>query len=585
MLRKLFAALLAANFLVINFACARPCLAQYAQKTMYGTNVFQSVYFSTDAMYVDVFMHASGWWTNPSTNVPLTPSGYPASGTATTLFYMSGYPSGDYKFYGKGNFSLNPRGGSFVSGTLQKNGDVTTALIHFDVEPTQVGGYYGPASETVCLFDVTVNDPNDPPSEFHLIHPDYPAWPNTNAEFTKAYLRAISPFTCLRMMDWMGTNGSTVSNWSDRPNPNLFGDGNQNDAYERFIDLANASNSDLWVNIPLYATDDWAKNFATLLAQRLNPNLHVYYEFSNECWNWGFSQWQQIEQWAQANPALTSQGAWERHNQQVMFCLMKYVKIMQPILGSRGRPIFAGQLAGVSYTAGAALDWLNTTYGPPSNYIFGISGAAYFSLSSADPNPTTLDDLFVSMNDNINADIATQVKQYTDLAQHYNLQFTCYESGQSLYSFGDQTTWAFYDQAQFDSRMGTCYQNLANVLQANGTYLCNFYAFIGEDSRYGWWGATNGVDLITANGPVKYQTEAAIALAGGLNDGKKTPPPGNNNPPGSGTPGTPGKGSPPAKHRPKPPKSSWPVSPGMGRKMSNPNKTSKNAFIRNSLGK
>jgi hypothetical protein len=561
---------------------------------MYGTNVEQSYYFSSDEMFVDVFMHAGAWWTKPTAYVPLTPHGYPASGTATTLFQMDGYPSGNYKFYGEGDMSIAVRNaGAIVPGTLQKNGNVTTALIHFDNTPPANGVYYGDPNPAACLFDVTVNDPNNPPDNFHLIHPDYPAWPNTNAEFTKDYLKALSPFTCLRVMDWMGTNNSTVSNWSDRPDPVLWGDGNRNDAYERFIELANATNCDLWVSIPAYATDDWAQKFATLLTQNLNPNLHVYYEYSNECWNWGFSQWQQIETWAQSNSALTAPpNSWERHNQEVMFKLVHYVQIMQPILASRGRPIFAGQLAGASYTAGAALDWLNTAYGQPSQYIFGISGASYFYLSSADPNPTTLDELFVSLNDNIDSDMTTEIKQYIALAQHYNVQFTCYESGQSLYTM-DQTDWALFDQAQFDPRMGQCYQKLGNILQANGTYLNNFYNFIGHDNRFGWWGALNDVRQITANVPVKYQAQAALALAGGLNDGKKTQPspPGNNNPPGSGSPGN---GSPPSKHSARPPKhswstspvkGSWPISPGMGRKMSSPTKINRTVFTKKSIGK
>src|SRR5262249_21180981 len=154
-------------------------------------------------------------------------------------FYLDGYPSGDYKFYGEGKFRVNPRGGNIVPGSFQTNGNVTTGLIHFDVTPPETGGFYGTKNPTVCLFDVFVDDPNNPPNNFHLIHPDYPAWPNTNATFTKQFLDGLAPFQVIRVMDWMQTNGSTVSNWSDRPSPDVYGDGNKNLAYEQFIELAN----------------------------------------------------------------------------------------------------------------------------------------------------------------------------------------------------------------------------------------------------------------------------------------------------------------------------------------------------------
>ena len=60
------------------------------------------------------------------------------------------------------------------------------------------------------------------------------------------------------------------------------------------IALANASNTDLWINIPGPATDAYVAQLANLIKNGdvvngvayagLNPNLKVYVEYSNEVW-------------------------------------------------------------------------------------------------------------------------------------------------------------------------------------------------------------------------------------------------------------------------------------------------------------
>ena len=46
----------------------------------------------------------------------------------------------------------------------------------------------------------------------------------------------------------------------------------------------------MWVNVPLMVDDDYITKFATLLKEQLDPSLVVYVEYSNEIWNYGFSQ-------------------------------------------------------------------------------------------------------------------------------------------------------------------------------------------------------------------------------------------------------------------------------------------------------
>src|SRR5512135_2646390 len=143
-------------------------------------------------------------------------------------------------------------------------------------------------------------------TDVKLIQPGYA--PNTTQLFTTRFLDALQPFGTLRYMDVARTNDYPVSadntqlvrwNWSQRRLPT---DSSQTDSYngkigvawEDTVALANASNTDMWINIPASATNDYVLQLANLIKYGdtvggvyhpgLNPNLKVYIEYSNEVW-------------------------------------------------------------------------------------------------------------------------------------------------------------------------------------------------------------------------------------------------------------------------------------------------------------
>ena len=56
------------------------------------------------------------------------------------------------------------------------------------------------------------------------------------------------------------------------------------------IDLCNRLQVDPWFCIPHLADDDYVRQFATMVRERLDPKLKVYVEHSNEVWNGQFAQ-------------------------------------------------------------------------------------------------------------------------------------------------------------------------------------------------------------------------------------------------------------------------------------------------------
>ncbi len=505
-----------AALLAVVILTASPCFAG-GKGTSFGTNVGGTLYYNEDAMYVDLLRHSTGWF-GPA--VKVNSDGMLSSGYGQCAIETGGYQTGDYLFYGEGKFTISFSGSAYgswpnngtVPGTQHTVNDVTTAVVHIDVPPPGVPTWSSTPQNEI-LINLTVTDTTDPPRNFHLICPGYKAWPNTEATFTKEFLQAVNPFSCYRMIDWMGTIGSTVSTWASRPQPNGFGCSNTGAAYERFIELANTTNRDLWINIPTHATDDWAAGMAHLLKTTLKPGLHAYFELSDECWNWGapfWPTWNQIEVWDQTNTALTSTAAWTRHGQEVAFLLMHYIQIMQPIMSAQARFVLAGQYGNPVYITGG-LEWIQQVYGPPSNYLYATAGAPYFSGSGTD-----LDSLFSSINANV-ATIAQTLPQEVALARQYGLKYCLYECGQSLGP--DPSNFDLYLSAQQDPRMGAAYTTYAAIINSAGVDLANFYNFIDGWGQYGFWGASNDIRTITNNTCVKYAAEAAIAKAGSQNEG------------------------------------------------------------------
>nr|WP_314262200.1 hypothetical protein [uncultured Devosia sp.] len=115
--------------------------------------------------------------------------------------------------------------------------------------------------------------------------------------FNPLWIERINDMREIRFMDWMSVNNSTDSEWAERPLANDFTYGNHGVPLEIMIRLANEIGADPWFTIPHLATDDYIRNFATTVRDALAPDLKAHVEFSNEVWNWMFSQ----ADWANRN--------------------------------------------------------------------------------------------------------------------------------------------------------------------------------------------------------------------------------------------------------------------------------------------
>ncbi len=115
--------------------------------------------------------------------------------------------------------------------------------------------------------------------------------------FNPQWLDLIRDMRVVRFMDWQFTNGNVEKHWQDRArlSHNAWAVTLQRKSHkgvpiEAMVALANHIGADPWFNIPFHADDEYIAQFSRYVAQHLDPKLIPYFEYSNEVWNWIFSQ-------------------------------------------------------------------------------------------------------------------------------------------------------------------------------------------------------------------------------------------------------------------------------------------------------
>ena len=113
--------------------------------------------------------------------------------------------------------------------------------------------------------------------------------------FNPDWFDRVDDFRILRTHDWQSTNFPTQVDWtrnSYSANQADWGLEGRGMPYALLVDMANQTRSDLWINIPHTASDQFIREAAAYVKENLDPDLRVMAEFSNEYWTTIFDQYQ-----------------------------------------------------------------------------------------------------------------------------------------------------------------------------------------------------------------------------------------------------------------------------------------------------
>jgi hypothetical protein len=318
-----------------------------------------------------------------------------------------------------------------------------------------------------------------------LYRPGYPT--DGSVVFANEWLTIIRKFHAIRFMDWMMTNTNPLVSWNQRLSPlqaqpsdngaTINGrTGPVGNAMEHFVQLCNAANADMWINMPSMVDDDYVTKTAQLILYGsdgrnpytspqanpvyppLNPNLKVYVEYGNEIWNSaaGF----QCMRWiktitdsinaATGNHPIVFDGVRDQYTSIARFAAWKTVgvsTIFRGVFGdaammARARPVLMGQLGGNWFNP-RQLPWLeafystarpstdpypNTNPKPVSYHIYASGGSGYYGVYNWSPDPNT----FFAGGNYPDSSFAQQVTSDALWAANYGLKRIGYEGGMSL---------------------------------------------------------------------------------------------------------------------------------------------------------
>ena len=348
--------------------------------------------------------------------------------------------------------------------------------------------------------------------DLRVIRPGYDAL--HPPRFTRLFLQHIAPFKTLRFMDWLHTNGSTVHTWAQRADPQtthyLSAAGVP---WERVLELANTQGSDLWINLPVEADDDYIRQLALLCRATLKPGLHVYLEYSNEVWNPGFGQFHKNLQLAReelaahADSTLGTGGETDVNRlafRRTAKRLLDMAAIFRAVYGpqayaQRIRPVLAAQ-AVQPFILQLQLRFIEAAYGPPADHLYGVAVAPYFNLGPRQTEEQlNADQVLAAMDASVDRlERQNALETHVALARWYGIPLLAYEGGSDTFGPGSLDA---KRQASHDPRMlPLCRRYLSKWFDTGGDLFMWFQAGAGDwTHRFGTWELSES--LLDQNAP------------------------------------------------------------------------------------
>ncbi len=337
-----------------------------------------------------------------------------------------------------------------------------------------------------------------------IIRPGFPAV-NTPT-FTPQYLDHIKRFSLLRFMDWSRTNENneplTLADRLALENRRVE---TKVARWETIIELANAVQRDIWINIPVHADDAYVTSVAQLMKATLKPQLNIYIEYSNEIWNGQFAQSGVNRSLTAAELAANPASPLRFDNTTDQFVpsfrrvgkrskeisdLFKGV-FGQAAINTRVRVVLAGQMAN-PFILNEGLRVVQEGMGVPvGNVFYAISGAPYYFLGKDDvvdaSNGASVTQILDGLEQEVDAaPVRYFYAEHAAIAARFGLKVMAYEGGPDTFGGNNLTNKRL---AYADPRMRTiCNKALNDWYKAGlGEFLWFSLGAGNYNTQFGQW--------------------------------------------------------------------------------------------------
>ncbi len=450
-------------------------------KNQMGINLWGVAPWAGVRAFVDIMKESRPAWVSVKTDVWTAPNvemdnlAYPKTDAAKIIWEASVKIEGIYSlvFTGKAeNIIVFGLSGKVSEIKYDEKTNKTTAKVEITSEKGTGGlAFKGTRRTAESELETGITD-------VHLYRPGYPA--DGSVTFTNEFIAAVRKFQCVRFIDWNVTNGNPCVKWEERTLPenssqfrkltnSITTDNKPKEsgvAYEYMIQLCNEINSDLWINVPINADDDFIASLAKLIHygrkgsdgvdyKPLNQNLKVYVEYGNEIWNtsYGFYNYGWVYNLTlQAQKDSTHPIVYDG-KKDIYLGLYRYVawktveisNIFRREFGdnqmmTRVRPVLESQLANTMWLKNA-LEFMENYYSVPRNgeaarsvnyFIYGGGGSAYYGVD------LELTDVDYVINHHFDEGVYPSVKWIKQLkadaliVKDYGLKRVAYEGGPGL---------------------------------------------------------------------------------------------------------------------------------------------------------
>jgi uncharacterized protein YjdB len=497
--------------------------------------------YSEDLAFADAFRSMRYWIKAGGGGEPSFDVNYWPTEDAEALVWagQKSNTSGTYKLSFTGQANITSGNASIVNKVYNSGTNLTTADVVIATNTSALSinftGTSGGVKNVKLMRPITVGSSTS-----------YP----TSTIFTDFFINNIAPYKVLRSLGWVATNWSPDSLWSDRTTwqmarqspPGIpgytYGWEGRGASWEGFIMLANQTNKDVWITIPAKATDDYITKLAQLFkygsnlsgipytstqANPVNPplnsDLKIYVEYSNEIWNWQFSQTDYAVEKALLEPAnspIRFDNETDDFTLGLRYKAMRSVQtsdIFRSVYGNvdmmtKVRPVMAWQLAYGDLT-NRTLSFIDRYYSKkdsrsnyatphPVNYYFYGGGASFYWYSD-ESQTLNNNTLWNSGGWNATAEFNDPYgnpyggfigKATTDAAwaKHYGLAYVCYEGdGHPTYQNNDEAIMA---ATHWDPRMKQNTLDHLNVLNRVDCEFGNFLS-VGGSGANNYWAVIN----------------------------------------------------------------------------------------------